>query len=58
MVVEGVETTKAIKKLSSILEIEMPICNEVYDILFENKTPRVALKTLMKRSLKKEWNLN
>jgi glycerol-3-phosphate dehydrogenase (NAD(P)+) len=58
MIAEGVETTKAIKKLSGKLEIEMPICNEVYEILFNNKNPREALKGLMKRSLKKEWNLN
>lgn len=58
MVAEGVETTKAIKQLAENLEIEMPITNEVYEILFNNRKPKEALKALMKRSLKKEWNLN
>ncbi|MGE5343343.1 MAG: NAD(P)H-dependent glycerol-3-phosphate dehydrogenase [Candidatus Omnitrophota bacterium] len=58
MIAEGVETTKAIRKLTDKLGIEMPICNEVYEILFNNKNSREALKGLMKRSLKQEWNLN
>jgi glycerol-3-phosphate dehydrogenase (NAD(P)+) len=58
MVAEGVETTKAVKKLADQLAIEMPISNEVYQILFNNKNPREALKELMKRSLKIEWNLS
>ncbi|MCP5046131.1 MAG: NAD(P)-dependent glycerol-3-phosphate dehydrogenase [bacterium] len=58
MVAEGVETTKAIKKLSGQMGLEMPISNEVYEILFNNKVPREALKGLMKRSLKTEWNIN
>ncbi|MCP5051039.1 MAG: NAD(P)H-dependent glycerol-3-phosphate dehydrogenase, partial [bacterium] len=40
MVAEGVETTKAVKRLSDKLEIEMPISNEVYHILFNKKDPR------------------
>jgi glycerol-3-phosphate dehydrogenase (NAD(P)+) len=58
MVAEGVETTKAIKQLADKMAIEMPISQEVYEILFDNKDPREALKGLMKRSLKTEWNLN
>lgn len=58
MVAEGVETTKSIHHLSEKLSIEMPICNEVYNILFNGKPPVEALKGLMKRSLKIEWNLS
>jgi glycerol-3-phosphate dehydrogenase (NAD(P)+) len=58
MVAEGVETTKAIKQLSDKMGIEMPISNEVYEILFNHKEPIKALKGLMKRSLKIEWNLS
>jgi glycerol-3-phosphate dehydrogenase (NAD(P)+) len=58
MIAEGVETTKAIKQLADNIAIEMPIANEVYQILFNNKDPRDALKSLMKRSLQTEWNLN
>jgi len=58
MVAEGVETTKAIKQLSNKLQIEMPISNEIYQILFQGKSPILALKELMKRSLKIEWNIS
>ncbi len=58
MIAEGVETTKAVKLLSDRLGIEMPITNQVYEILFNKKEPRTALKELMIRSLKSEWNIN
>ena len=54
MVVEGVETTKAINKLAKIKNVEMPICREVNQILFKGKNPVNALNDLMKRELKKE----
>lgn len=53
-VAEGVETTKAIYKLSEKLGIEMPITQKVHEILFDSKEPLSALKELMQRSLKKE----
>ncbi|UCH96744.1 MAG: NAD(P)-dependent glycerol-3-phosphate dehydrogenase [Candidatus Aminicenantes bacterium] len=58
MVAEGVETTKAVKLLAHKMEIEMPITNEVYEILFNNKNPFEALRGLMKRRLQPEWNIN
>jgi glycerol-3-phosphate dehydrogenase (NAD(P)+) len=58
MVAEGVETTKAVKQLSDNLGIEMPITNQVYEILFNRKVPKAALKELMIRSLKSEWNIS
>ncbi|MFC2154991.1 NAD(P)H-dependent glycerol-3-phosphate dehydrogenase [Acidobacteriota bacterium] len=58
MVVEGVETTKAVKQLSDKLGIEMSITNQVYEILFNHKAPTAALKELMIRSLKSEWNIS
>jgi glycerol-3-phosphate dehydrogenase (NAD(P)+) len=58
MVAEGVETTKAVKQLTDNLNIEMPITNEVYEILFNNKNPHKALNELMKRRLQPEWNIN
>ncbi|MCK4889310.1 MAG: NAD(P)-dependent glycerol-3-phosphate dehydrogenase, partial [Candidatus Aminicenantes bacterium] len=57
-IAEGVETTKAIRSLSRELDIEMPISDKVYEILFEDKDPASALKELMQRSLKIEWNLD
>jgi len=58
MIAEGVETTRAIHTLSEKMGIEMPISSEVYQILFDKKSPIKAIKELMKRSLKAEWNLN
>lgn len=54
MVAEGIETTKAIKLLADQMSIEMPITNQVYQILFKNKPPKKALNDLMKRKLKSE----
>ncbi|MCH7820098.1 MAG: NAD(P)H-dependent glycerol-3-phosphate dehydrogenase [Candidatus Marinimicrobia bacterium] len=54
MVAEGVNTTKAIRKLSEELSIEMPISDQVYEVLFENKSPRSAVEDLMMRDPKSE----
>jgi glycerol-3-phosphate dehydrogenase (NAD(P)+) len=54
MVAEGVETTKALVLLIEKLQVEMPICREVHNILFNGEKPANALKKLMIRSLKIE----
>ncbi|MGA1824876.1 MAG: NAD(P)H-dependent glycerol-3-phosphate dehydrogenase [bacterium] len=54
MVAEGVETTRAVFKLAQEKEIEMPITEQVYAVLFENKSPATAVSDLMNRSLKPE----
>lgn len=54
MVAEGVYTTKSANTLSSRNNLEMPISNEIYQVLFENKPPLMAVKALMTRDLKKE----
>ena len=51
MIVEGIETSKAINKLSKKLNVELPICNKVYDILFNDKDPKTAIFELMNRKL-------
>lgn len=53
-VVEGVLAAKAVKTVADNLGIEMPICNQVYRILYENASPREAVGALMRRSLKPE----
>lgn len=50
MVVEGVNTTKAAFNLALIKNVEMPIVNETYQVLFKNKSPRIAVADLMLRS--------
>jgi len=55
IVVEGVETAKAIFNLSQKIDIEMPIVEQVYRIIFEDKSPSLALQDLMARESKSEW---
>ena len=54
MVAEGVPTSKAIMALAKKCKIEMPICEVVHSILFENKPPKQGLRDLMTRPLKYE----
>lgn len=54
MVAEGVKTTRSVYNLSKKLGIELPICNEVYSILFEERPPAKSINRLMTRSLKHE----
>lgn len=57
MVAEGVSTTKATKELAKKVNIELPITNEVYKVLFESKSPKQAVSDLMLRSAKAEEEL-
>jgi glycerol-3-phosphate dehydrogenase (NAD(P)+) len=52
--VEGIKTTKACFMLAEKREIEMPITEQVYKILFERLSPRDAVKSLLQRELKRE----
>ena len=54
MIAEGVNTCRAIPRIIEKYDIEMPIANSVYGILFENKNPLVAVKELMTRNLTAE----
>ena len=53
-VVEGVLAAKAVKEVADELTIEMPICQQVYGILYQGTSPREAVETLMGRKLKSE----
>ncbi|MBA4603700.1 NAD(P)H-dependent glycerol-3-phosphate dehydrogenase [Thermoactinomyces mirandus] len=54
MVVEGVKTTKAAHYLKQQFHVEMPIAEQLYLVLFENKDPEQAVKELMSRGRTKE----
>lgn len=54
MVVEGVYTTKTAYKLAQRMNVEMPITEQAYAILFEGKNPRIAVESLMNRDRKHE----
>ncbi|MGM9941094.1 MAG: NAD(P)H-dependent glycerol-3-phosphate dehydrogenase [Bulleidia sp.] len=52
--VEGVNACKVVYEQAKKEGIEMPIVNEVYRVLYENKKPSDAIADLMGRSLKPE----
>ena len=54
MVAEGVRTTRSTRDLSRKMGVEMPIVEEVYSILFENRPARIAVENLMLREPKAE----
>ncbi len=54
MIVEGVYSAKAARKMAEEYEIELPIIDEVNRVLFEDKNAREALYDLMQRDKKKE----
>ncbi len=54
MVVEGVYSAKAAKKLAEKYDVEMPIVNEVNKVLFEGKSAGDAVRDLMIRDKKVE----
>lgn len=54
MVAEGVATTESAKALAERHNIEMPIVEEIYKILFEHKAHRQATTDLMLREAKDE----
>ena len=55
MVVEGIRTTKAAYGLAKQQNIDMPITEGIYQLLFENKSPQSIVEYLMIRSRKGEF---
>jgi len=55
MVAEGVDTAKAIHELCERENLQLPIMNEVYQILFEDKDPHQAVSDLLDRETQDEW---
>ena len=53
-VAEGVVTAKSIHMLANKMEVEMPICEQVYRVLYEEKDPRVVVSEFLDRDLKHE----
>jgi len=58
MVAEGVKNAKSIYNLSRKLGVEMPICHEIYRILYEDLAPKEAVYYLMTRTLRQELDEN
>ncbi len=55
-VAEGVRTARSTYHLAQRLGVELPICNEVYRVLYENKPPLQAVQDVLTRPLKKEFD--
>jgi glycerol-3-phosphate dehydrogenase (NAD(P)+) len=53
-VAEGVNTARATWELARRLDVELPICNAVYQVLFEGKAPADAVRDVLERPLKRE----
>jgi len=53
-VVEGVPAARAVRDVAATLGIDMPICLEVYRIVYEGKSIRAAVQALMGRDVRSE----
>ncbi len=54
MVAEGVINTKTVRALAREAGVEMPITESVYGVIYQDKSPREAVRELMTRELKAE----
>lgn len=52
---EGYYTVKALVALGEKYQVELPICEVVYAVLYEGMTPKTALEELFQRSIKGEF---
>lgn len=56
-VAEGVDTSKLILDVAQAAGVEMPVAQQIHAVLFEGKTPALAICDLMGRELKPErWS--
>lgn len=53
-VVEGVLAARAVREVAQQASVEMPICEQVYRVVYEGVAPRDAVRELMSRALKPE----
>ncbi len=54
MVAEGVKTAKSVHFLAERMQVEMPISEQVYQVVHMGKRPQDVVRDLMERSLKHE----
>lgn len=48
-VAEGVVTARAVRQLAERLAVNMPLCGEVYRVLYERRDPHAAVQALLAR---------
>ena len=56
-VAEGVPTTRSVHDQARIRGVDVPITDELYEILFQGKPPRSVIADLMIRNPKVEWDV-
>ena len=54
MVVEGIRTCKAAYEYAQTHDLELPIIDAIYNVLFNKMDPNLALKSLLSRKVKAE----
>jgi glycerol-3-phosphate dehydrogenase (NAD(P)+) len=54
MVAEGIKTTQSVYDLAQKMKIEMPILEQVYNIIYRGKSCSEAVRDLLNRDLKVE----
>ena len=54
MVIEGVSTTKAAYELAQSMNIDMPITETIYKVLYENMDAREGILDIMRRETRTE----
>ena len=54
MVAEGIKTTRSAYELAEKMNVDMPITTQMYQIIYEEKDPKEAVRELMTRELKAE----
>ncbi len=55
-VAEGVKTAKSVWQLSQRLKVDLPISRQVHSILYEGQSPKQAVRDLMTREAKPEFD--
>jgi len=53
-VVEGVQAAKAVHQMANKLGVDMPICEQVYKVIYEGLSPKEGVVSLMRRRLGKD----
>jgi glycerol-3-phosphate dehydrogenase (NAD(P)+) len=54
MAIEGIPATAATVELARRCGVDMPITEQMHAILYQNRSPREALRELMERALRAE----
>lgn len=55
MVTEGHKTVPSAYQLAQSFQLECPLMQEIYQVLYNNKNPRASLRDLMERETPSEW---